>query len=389
MANEQVHANTDVETAKDDPKADLVLEGGGVKAIAHVGAVNELEARGYSFNRVAGTSGGAITGALVAACMQNRASGRTKYTHVAEIVDLLWPGKSPGVSIDYSKLTEGKTIEPFEFFRKAASLVVDFGQFHTGNLRQWVYEALSMLNVQKFGDLKMTDPDRPDLMGDDKGYRLVVMATDISRGSLIRLPWDYRPVYGLDPADQFVADAVVASACVPGFFDPVLLDWGSSSESKSLLVDGGLCSGFPIEVFDRTDNLPPRWPTFGVKLEARPDPGATPPEVANPVEFFRGLANAAIGGNDEVHMTDPCVLERTIFVDTSLVPALEFRLNDKEQSYLFQSGQAQASAFASSWDWKRYLRSPCVKDRDRARRAQAARGELARTVQREAVPARQ
>ena len=47
--------------------ADLVLEGGGVKGIALVGAISVLEERGYGFRRVAGTSAGAIVGALVAA----------------------------------------------------------------------------------------------------------------------------------------------------------------------------------------------------------------------------------------------------------------------------------------------------------------------------------
>src|SRR2546421_10006318 len=47
--------------------ADLVLEGGGVKGIALVGAISVLEDRGYEFRRVAGTSAGAIVGSLVAA----------------------------------------------------------------------------------------------------------------------------------------------------------------------------------------------------------------------------------------------------------------------------------------------------------------------------------
>ena len=47
--------------------ADLVLEGGGVKGIALVGAISVLQERGYEFRRVAGTSAGAIVGSLVAA----------------------------------------------------------------------------------------------------------------------------------------------------------------------------------------------------------------------------------------------------------------------------------------------------------------------------------
>lgn len=44
-----------------------VLEGGGVKGIGHVGAVHALEQAGYRFERVAGSSAGAIVAALIAA----------------------------------------------------------------------------------------------------------------------------------------------------------------------------------------------------------------------------------------------------------------------------------------------------------------------------------
>src|SRR2546421_13002002 len=46
---------------------DLVLEGGGVKNIALLGAVLALSEAGYTFPRIAGTSGGAIIAAAVAA----------------------------------------------------------------------------------------------------------------------------------------------------------------------------------------------------------------------------------------------------------------------------------------------------------------------------------
>ena len=49
------------------PKADLVLEGGGMKGLGLVGAVLTLMRAGYRFPRVAGTSAGSIVGAFVAA----------------------------------------------------------------------------------------------------------------------------------------------------------------------------------------------------------------------------------------------------------------------------------------------------------------------------------
>ena len=48
-------------------RADLVMEGGGVRGTALIGALEVLTAAGFAFPRIAGTSAGAITGCLVAA----------------------------------------------------------------------------------------------------------------------------------------------------------------------------------------------------------------------------------------------------------------------------------------------------------------------------------
>ena len=48
-------------------KIHAVFEGGGVKGTGLVGAVQVTEDRGYTFDRVAGTSAGAIIAALIAA----------------------------------------------------------------------------------------------------------------------------------------------------------------------------------------------------------------------------------------------------------------------------------------------------------------------------------
>ncbi|MBY6946558.1 patatin-like phospholipase family protein [Clostridium botulinum] len=51
----------------DNKKFDAVFEGGGVKGVAFVGAIAKLEEEGYSIERCAGTSAGAIISALLAA----------------------------------------------------------------------------------------------------------------------------------------------------------------------------------------------------------------------------------------------------------------------------------------------------------------------------------
>ena len=50
-----------------DLATDLVLEGGGVKGIALAGAALPIAKAGYRFARIAGTSAGAMAGAVLAA----------------------------------------------------------------------------------------------------------------------------------------------------------------------------------------------------------------------------------------------------------------------------------------------------------------------------------
>lgn len=66
---------------------DLVLEGGGAKGVAFVGALQAMEAEGATARRVIGTSAGAITAALVAAGFDS-----TKIAHAMDHMPPGWSG---------------------------------------------------------------------------------------------------------------------------------------------------------------------------------------------------------------------------------------------------------------------------------------------------------
>ncbi|MBV8527818.1 MAG: patatin-like phospholipase family protein [Candidatus Dormibacteraeota bacterium] len=347
------------------PFTDLVLEGGGAKGIAHVGALLALEDAGYSFQRVAGTSAGAIASAFTAACMQ---TGR----RIKDIESLLFSGTTPD-SIDYGKVPDGPGIPVIAQIVDAARLLTQHGVYPGTYLHDWIHTQLEHLGVTTFGDLKLTGPEWDHLPANER-YRLVVVVTDISRGAVARLPWDYRSVYGLDPDRQLVSDAVRASASIPFFFEPVKLPWGGRSRNVSLLVDGGACSDFPVEIFDRLDGDKPRWPTFGVKLSARDDPKRLTNQVSDLVTFATALLETVVNGNDQVHLADPCVVERTMFIDTSAVGSEDFDVTAQEQKLLFNNGEVAARAFLSTWNWTTYL-AQCGSDTARLNRALAADGE--------------
>ncbi|MGH3387642.1 MAG: patatin-like phospholipase family protein [Actinomadura sp.] len=328
--------------------ADLVLEGGGVKGIALVGALYELDRAGYRFGRlaqdptrVAGTSAGAVTGALVAAGMP-----------VERMQQVMR-------NVDYRKFRDKSVVDRVPFLGKSLSLLFERGVYEGDYLREWLGNQLADLNVETFADLALDDPD--PWMPEDQRFGLVVMATDVTLGQLVRLPWDYRRLYGLDPRRQLVADAVRASMSIPFFFEPVTLTH-SRTGACSTLVDGGVLSNFPIDAFDRIDGREPRWPTFGVKLLPAPRNDALMPPFLGapllpPVRLLASLIGTAIAGHDQTRLSQPWVQARTMQVDTKIVGITDFGLTDEQQQILYNHGRMAARTFLRGWKWRDYVTS--------------------------------
>jgi NTE family protein len=334
---------------------DIVLEGGGVRAIGEVGAASVLEERGYRFQRVAGSSGGALVAAGLAAGVPT--------PRLRELID----------SLDYRSLADASGLARLGLPGRALSLLRNQGVFDGDRLRGWVHDTLKReVGVETFGDLRLP-PDPDSDLRPEQRYRLVVIAADVSRGQLVRLPWDYAQ-YGLDPDRQLVADAVRASASVVFFYKPVRLRWAPPSTNVSVLTDGGIVSDFPIEIFDRADGRPARWPTFGVKLSTRAAPGALRNHVTDTLSLALAVLDTAVNGNDQVHLADPCVATRTMFVETLGVHAEDFGIDKRTRQILYENGRHAAESFLTTWDWDVYRRV-CATDPGRVARALAARGE--------------
>src|SRR5207342_3961148 len=123
---------------------------------------------------------------------------------------------------------------------------------------------------------------------------------------------------GLEADDQLVAEAVRASMSIPFFYEPLRFT-GRNDLGKpvqSYMVDGGMLSNFPIEVFDRTDGKPPRWPTFGIKLSAKPDAAQRQKyDVHGTFSLARAMIGTMTSFHDQIHIDDPSAVARTMFVD--------------------------------------------------------------------------
>jgi NTE family protein len=307
------------------PRADLVCEGGGVRGIGLVGAVHVLAAAGYEFPRVAGSSAGAVVASMVAA-LEAAGEPLSRLDELAR-------------SIDYSKFADPTLLARIPIVGAALSLAATDGLYKGDYLENLLTGLLGDLGVHTFGDLRTGE------QAEQYAWSLVVTASDLSRRRLVRIPWDL-PNYGVDPDEFSVPRAVRASSAVPFVFEPVRV-------GGATWVDGGLLSNFPVQLFDGSD--PPRWPTFGIRLSARPGKPATH-KIRGPLSLAFGALETLISDQDAAYVDDPCTVRRTIFVPAESVGTLDFDITAEERDALYNRGLQAAQTFVESWDYPEYLR---------------------------------
>jgi len=159
-------------------KTGLALGGGAVLGAAHVGALRAIDEFDIKINFIAGTSIGAFVAAFFA-------FGKN-WQDINKIAsDLKWIDIT-GISLSRYALLSN--------------------------------EKLGELIVEHIGDKNIQDANIP----------LAIVATDVSRGEKVVLD------------KGSVADAVMASTCIPGLFRPVKIN-------KQLLVDGGIVENVPVK----------------------------------------------------------------------------------------------------------------------------------------------
>src|SRR6266699_4556477 len=316
--------------------ADLVLEGGGVKGIGLAGAVLTLDQAGYRFHRVAGTSAGAIAAALIATL--NKA------------------GKPLSKMQDYLQEIQFKEFMAKSHLRTALGglgdaehLLLHMGLYDGDYLLDWLGGVLSDIGITHFGDLRLDDPGADQTWTARQRYSLVVHTSDITRGKLVRLPWDYVN-YGLDADHQRIVDAVRASMSIPFFFEPVRIRASAvtayvaaiaAAAGRGTWVDGGLLDNFPVDVFDRADGAEARWPTIGIKLSAK----QTSIAGGHGTGSVAGEAIACLEtvlDNAGRFYVPPDKAARTIFIDNAGIKATDFGITPQQQQTLFENGQKAA-----------------------------------------------
>lgn len=196
------------------PFRNLVFEGGGVKGIAYVGALQVLDEEGIlqEISRVGGTSAGAINALLLAADFSS-----TKARKVLSEIDFNdFKDDSWNVLSDLKRLRK------------------KYG-WHRGNFfRNWLGDLLQEHGLSRNITFQ-------GLTG-QTGRELYVYATNLST--------HFGEVYSTQHTPRMrVVDAVRRSMSIPLFFTAIRDDRGD------VFVDGGVLNNYPVKLFDRLKYL--------------------------------------------------------------------------------------------------------------------------------------
>lgn len=307
-------------------KFDGVFEGGGVKGIGLVGALAYLEEHGYEPVNLAGTSAGAIVATL-------RAAGYSGLDLKRILMDM-----------DLRKFTDPTLVGRLPVAGPIISLTRKLGFYKGDFFLNLIRELLAAKGKRTFKDFVI-----PEFADDPRyRYRLRVVASDLTRGVMLVLPQDIQ-AYGIAPDDLDVALAVRMSMSLPLFFWPVRLN--NSAGKPSIVVDGGVLSKFPVELFDSTDE--PEWPTFGFRLVQPGPPRVERYKIKGPASMLSAMFGTMMAAHDARYIETHNFV-RTITIDPLGIAGTTFKLSNGQKEALYESGRAAAKDFLAHWSFGAY-----------------------------------
>ncbi len=358
---------------------DLVQEGGGVLGIALLGYTYIMEEAGIRFYDLAGTSAGAISTLLLASLGRLETPKSMEglkalaSTNLFDFVD-----GNPKIKKTMQLLIEGK--EGKAKFRLALQSVRIFRLLQTRLglnpgvvFTQWLEKILhdnEVTTTQELSNKRENPPGLRDREGTliDSKPKWVVIASDVTTKTKVQFP-AMGGLYVQRPDLESPARWVRASMSVPFFFEPVRfggLPAGPEAKARWWdlaryrgpippqveMVDGGMLSNFPINVFHRKQGVPRR-PTFGVRLSSYRE------GFGNSQKFFPFLGSM-VSTMRQIHDLDFLLRNEDyshlicrLDVDQKF-HWLNFNMTDEEKRALFQYGAEGALKFLRSFDWNGY-----------------------------------
>lgn len=318
--------------------ANLILEGGGVGAIAYAGFLKKAQEQNsidlHQLERVAGVSSGAIAATQLA----------LNYTPDEILLSLK--------NTDFAKFTqEADRPEDLQVFTEQGLYNKDYLYNYIGAL----IEAKTQNPYITFAELHA--------LRENFHYKDVyVVATKIFMINSQPEAYEFTFSYEHTPGAKII-DAVRASAAIPFIFAPVRLLRNDKGQyiihaEGDVFVDGGVLNTYPIRIFDRarylsnplTDTTPhtiiynPE--SMGLRLASHIDMTTLHHMQEQPILTDFQYANALffIMRNRRHHnnLDNMYDLKRSIVIDTLGISSTQFDLSDQDKWALLKSGEDAA-----------------------------------------------
>jgi NTE family protein len=291
---------------------DGVFSGGGIKGFALLGAYQAIEAKGFRFKRLAGTSAGSLLASLIAAGFSSE-----------ELIEIIG-------GLDLRKfLDERKMWLPYPL-AKWILLYWRMGLYKGEELERWLENVLRQKGVCTFGDLPKDS--------------LYIVASDLSNGRIMVIPDDLNK-YGFEPSAFSIAKAVRMSVSIPYFFEPVKL---RTYEGKLVIVDGGILSNFPLFLFDEEKEIKKR-PVLGVQLSAKLEKKPKR-EITNAIELYEALFATMREAHDARYISRRHE-KNIVFLPVKNTLTTEFTITEEEKNQLIEYGRKRTEQFLKTWTY--------------------------------------
>lgn len=286
----------------------LALKGGGVKGIAYVGALRELEnANMLNGNeRIAGTSAGSLVAGMVCAGY-----------NVDAIEQLMY-------SIDFKKCESG--FNPFRIFSR-------YGMYSGDYILNFIHDFLNK-------SPKKLQPNATFYQMQQAGCKnLYVFSCNVSKHTVEEFSVDVTP-------DIIVAEAIRASMSIPFFFNA----WQFSDNvfEKQIFVDGGVVFNYPLSFFDnvRFNNYKNvNYDSIGLYLYAKNKSVKTKLSYRTPLHFTKKLFESLMDTQDFLMNIDPEQMQRSIMIEDFNIPATDFKISKDDMNRLVDSGNFAAKEY--------------------------------------------
>lgn len=324
----------------------LIFEGGGVKGIAYIGAMDVLERKGILQNiiRVGGTSAGAINAVLFGLNFSAQ-----------EIKEIL-------MQLDFKNFLD----ESWGIMRDSARLMMEYGWYKGDYFRNWI----GSLIKQKTGNSEASFADVAR-MAPKSGFReLYFIGTNLSTHSVEIFSYEHT-------SNMRVADAVRISMSIPFFFA------APHNANGDVYSDGGILLNYPVKLFDRQKYVYEHYSvpnyyhkenlalaaegkqlseyvynkeTLGFRLATQQEIAAFQDrreparhQIKDLFAFTWNLVNTVMEDRQNTHLHDDD-WHRTVFIDTLGVKTTDFGITPQQKTALIDSGRINSERYFTWFD---------------------------------------